>query len=169
MASHPQQIGQGLSAHFRHCVTPMQLDSALSILGPNLRHSNSESLRALIGTVIIASLAKDFLAGRGPGQPQKSFARDPSRPRHASLPRVKAAGPFAGVRQHYQPQRRRPLFGRSAWALKRALLLKRLLLLAFFGGIAETISDYPLRGSARLSAIRTKSARDFAPIFFMTL
>jgi len=166
MVSHPQQIGQGLSAHFRHCVTPMQLDSALSILGPNLRHSNSESLRALIGTVIIASLAKDFLAGRGPGQPH---ARDPSRSRHASLPRVKAAGPFAGVRQHYQPQRRRPLFGRSAWALKRALLLKRLLLLAFFGGIAETISDYPLRGSARLSAIRTKSARDFAPIFFMTL
>jgi hypothetical protein len=41
--------------------------------------------------------------------------------------------------------------------------------LGFVGDIAGAISDYPLRGSARLSAIRTKSARDFAPIFFMTL
>ena len=50
----------------------------------------------------------------------------------------------------------------DSWASKRALLLKRLLLLAL-PGIAEAISDYPLRGSA--TAIRTKSARDFAPIF----
>jgi hypothetical protein len=41
--------------------------------------------------------------------------------------------------------------------------------LGFVGAIADAISDYPLSGSARLSAIRTKSGRDFAPIFFMTL
>ena len=44
------------------------------------------SRRALIGTVSVAGLAKNFLAGRGRRQPQTFFAEGPSRPQGQILP-----------------------------------------------------------------------------------
>jgi hypothetical protein len=62
-----------------------------------------------------------------------------------------------------------PFLARMTPGFERGAVVDTADALGFVGGIADAISDYPLRGSARLSAIRTKSARDFAPIFFMTL